>query len=63
MTKKFHKPTAEFAANSHANRAKYEEMYAASLRDPESFWAEQGRRLDWIEPYTCLLYTSDAADE
>jgi acetyl-CoA synthetase len=58
MTKKFHKPTAEFAANSHANSAKYEEMYAASLRDPESFWAEQGRRLDWIEPYTIIKNTT-----
>ena len=52
MAKKFHKPTAEFAANSHANSAKYEEMYAASLRDPESFWKEQGNRIDWITPYT-----------
>ena len=58
MTKKIHKPTAEFAANSHANSAKYEEMYAASLRDPESFWAEQGRRLDWIEPYTIIKNTT-----
>ena len=58
MAKKFHKPTAEFAANSHANSAKYEEMYAASLRDPESFWAEQGRRLDWINPYTIIKNTT-----
>ena len=58
MAKKFHKPTAEFAANSHANSAKYEEMYAASLRDPESFWAEQGRRLDWIKPYTIVKNTT-----
>jgi len=58
MAKKFHKPTAEFAANSHANSAKYEEMYAASLRDPESFWAEQGRRLDWIKPYTIIKNTT-----
>ena len=57
MAKKFYKPTAEFAANSHANSAKYEEMYAASLRDPESFWAEQGRRLDWIKPYTIIKNT------
>ncbi|WP_137388640.1 acetate--CoA ligase [Rhodoligotrophos defluvii] len=34
------------------NREKYEEMYAASIRDPEAFWGEQGRRLDWIKPYT-----------
>jgi acetyl-CoA synthetase len=33
-------------------------MYAASLRDPESFWAEQGRRFDWIEPYTIIKNTT-----
>ena len=58
MAKKFHKPTAEFAANAHANHAKYNEMYAASLRDPESFWALQGKRLDWIKPYTIIKNTT-----
>eukprot|EP00095_Tigriopus_kingsejongensis_P010799 snap_masked-scaffold2262_size17904-processed-gene-0.4 protein:Tk10799 transcript:snap_masked-scaffold2262_size17904-processed-gene-0.4-mRNA-1 annotation:"acetyl- synthetase" len=27
-------------------------MYAASLADPDAFWAEQGQRIDWIKPYT-----------
>jgi acetyl-CoA synthetase len=27
-------------------------MYAASLADPDAFWAEHGRRLDWIAPFT-----------
>jgi acetyl-CoA synthetase len=30
----------------------YQKLYAASLRDPETFWGEHGRRLDWIKPYT-----------
>ena len=63
MAEKLYKPTTEFADNSHANRAKYEEMYAASLSDPDSFWALQGRRLDWIEPYTIVKNTTfDHAD-
>ena len=63
MAEKLYKPTTEFADNSHANRAKYEEMYAASLSDPDSFWAVQGRRLDWIEPYTIVKNTTfDHAD-
>ena len=63
MTEKLYKPTTEFADNSHANRAKYEEMYAASLSDPDTFWAVQGRRLDWIEPYTIVKNTTfDHAD-
>ncbi|WP_414706667.1 acetyl-coenzyme A synthetase N-terminal domain-containing protein, partial [Salibaculum sp.] len=26
-------------------------MYAASVSDPEGFWAEQGRRIDWMTPF------------
>ncbi|MGY6409971.1 MAG: acetate--CoA ligase [Alkalilacustris sp.] len=41
-----------FTANAHIDAARYEEMYAASVKDPEAFWAEHGRRLDWIKPYS-----------
>ena len=30
----------------------YSAMYARSLRDPDSFWREHGRALEWIKPYT-----------
>ena len=52
MSDKTYPPSAEFAANSHADTAKYEAMYQASMQDPDGFWAEQGKRLDWIKPYT-----------
>ena len=29
-------------------------MYAASISDPEAFWGEHGKRLDWIKPYTVV---------
>ncbi|MCC5955407.1 MAG: acetate--CoA ligase [Natronohydrobacter sp.] len=48
----------EFVANAHADAAKYEEMYAASVADPEGFWAEQAKRIDWIKPYTKVKNTS-----
>ncbi|MEI9887891.1 MAG: acetyl-coenzyme A synthetase N-terminal domain-containing protein [Rhizomicrobium sp.] len=32
--------------------AKYEAMYAQSLKDPDGFWGEQARRIDWIKPFT-----------
>jgi len=44
--------TAEFAKNAHIDKAKYEEMYSASIGDSEAFWAEHGKRIDWIKPYT-----------
>ncbi len=30
----------------------YQEMYRRSVGDPEKFWGEQGKRLDWMTPYT-----------
>ena len=58
MTDIFHKPTAEFTAKSHANSKKYAEMYAASINDPETFWGDQGKRLDWMQPYTKVKNTT-----
>src|SRR5690349_417204 len=42
----------EFAAKALVNAEKYEEMYAASVADPESFWRQHGKRLRWMRPYT-----------
>ncbi len=49
---KVHPVPADFAAAAHCNKEQYEEMYAASVENPEKFWAEQGKRIDWIRPYT-----------
>ena len=34
------------------NNDQYEAMYKRSVDDSEGFWAEQGERIDWIQPYT-----------
>ena len=47
-----------FIANAHVDAAAYEAMYAASAADPAAFWAEQGKRIDWIKPYTKVKDTS-----
>ena len=51
-------PSADFVAKSHADKAKYDEMYAASVTDPDAFWGEQGKRLDWIKPFTKVKNTT-----
>src|SRR5690606_40023024 len=35
-------------------------MYARSAADPDGFWSEQARRLDWIKPFTRVKNTSFA---
>ncbi|MEI4934837.1 acetate--CoA ligase [Aeromonas caviae] len=36
----------------------YEAMYQASVQDPDAFWGEQGKILDWKTPYTRVKNTS-----
>ena len=31
------------------SNSRYAEVHARSLRDPEGFWAEAAREIDWIE--------------
>lgn len=47
-----------FAAKAHADQDKYQAMYEQSINDPETFWGEQGKRLDWFKPYTRVKNTS-----
>ena len=40
------------AKNAWIDAAKYDALYQRALADPEAFWAEHGKRIDWIKPYT-----------
>ncbi|MGR3571209.1 acetate--CoA ligase [Brevirhabdus sp.] len=60
MTDKSYAPSVEFAGKAHADKATYDRMYSESVRDPDAFWAEHGKRLDWIKPYTKVKNTSFA---
>jgi len=42
---------------------KYLEMYQQSIDDPEGFWSEQGKRIDWTKPYTKIKDVSYAHDD
>ncbi len=33
----------------------YQEFHARSIRDPEGFWGEQARLIDWHRPYDKVL--------
>ncbi|HVZ00234.1 MAG TPA: acetate--CoA ligase [Dongiaceae bacterium] len=50
------------AKRAWVNAEQYEETYRRSVADPEAYWAEQGRRIDWIKPFTKVKdvdYTGD----
>ncbi|MCT4553053.1 MAG: acetate--CoA ligase, partial [Pelagimonas sp.] len=45
-------PSSELVSSAHVDEARYDEMYARSVNEPEAFWAEQAQRLDWIKTPT-----------
>jgi len=58
MLDQMHQPPAEIVARALVDADGYARMYAASVEDPEAFWGEQGRRIDWIRPYNRVKSTS-----
>jgi acetyl-CoA synthetase len=60
MSEMLYKVPGSWSACAHVDTAKYHEMYARSVRDPEGFWGEHGNRIDWIKPYTRVKRTSFA---
>lgn len=44
--------------NAWADAAKYKSMYERSVSDPEGFWGDEGKRLDWMKPYTKVKNTT-----
>ncbi|SLN15383.1 acetate--CoA ligase [Oceanibacterium hippocampi] len=54
---------AEWAKRAWVDAAKYQEMYRRSIDDPEGFWAEHGKRLDWIKPYSKVKDCSFGPDD
>ncbi|MEM9278360.1 MAG: acetate--CoA ligase [Pseudomonadota bacterium] len=48
----------EATQGAHIDGAKYKEMYEASVSDPDAFWGEHGKRVDWIKPFTKVKNTT-----
>ena len=52
MADQIYPPSADFVANAKINKADYDNMYAQSISNPDHFWSEHGKRVDWIKPYS-----------
>jgi len=42
------------------DKDEYEKLYRRSVEKPDKFWGKEGKRLDWIKPYTRVKDTSFA---
>lgn len=48
----------DFACNALIDDEQYQQMYQASIDDPEGFWAGQATRLSWMRPFRKVKRTS-----
>jgi hypothetical protein len=55
---KIYEIPAEWKQRGFINEAKYDELYQRSVKDPNGFWGEQARRIDWIKPFSKVKNTS-----
>ena len=58
MSENLYPVSADWKARAYVDDAKYKAMYQESVANPDKFWGEHGRRLDWIKPYTKIKNTS-----
>ena len=54
------KVTDEAKRTALIDNQKYLQEYQRSIKNPEEFWAEHGKRIDWIKPYTKIKDVSYA---
>jgi len=50
----------EWAANALIDAKAYAAKYGAAIADPDAFWREEAKRVDWIAPFTTVKETSFA---
>jgi acetyl-CoA synthetase len=58
MSDKIYDVPADWAKRAWVDDAKYRDMYARSIKDPDAFWAEEAKRIGWIKPFTEVENTS-----
>ena len=47
-------PSEALQKSAHIAKSHYERLYKESISQPEQFWAEHGKRIDWIKPYSII---------
>ena len=49
---------ADWAKKAFVTEAGYEEAYAESINDVDTFWQKEAKRIDWMKPFTKVKNTS-----
>jgi acetyl-CoA synthetase len=57
MSDKIYDIPADWQKRAFVDDAKYREMYVRSIKDPDGFWREEAKRLDWVKPFSKIKNT------
>jgi len=58
MSDKIYEVPAAWKSRAFIDDAKYKDMYARSIKDPNGFWGDEAKRLDWIKKPTKVKNTT-----
>ncbi len=58
MAEKIYIPSEKISSSSLIDENQYTKMYQQSIENPEVFWSEQAKNLDWMNPFTSVKETS-----
>ncbi|WP_112661822.1 acetate--CoA ligase [Microvirga flavescens] len=58
MQEKIYDVSPEWSRRAYLDDAGYRAKYEASIKDPEGFWGEEAKRIDWFEPFTIVKNTN-----
>ena len=47
-----YKTKKDWISKALVNKSQYEKKYKASIKDNDGFWKKEGKRINWIKPYT-----------
>ncbi len=50
--------SADWSSRAIIDETRYNALYGASIKDPDTFWREEAQRIDWIKPFTKVKNTS-----
>ncbi|NHT76245.1 acetate--CoA ligase [Rhizobiaceae bacterium CRRU44] len=62
MSDKTYPVSEETQARALVDQATYDTWYRESVENPDAFWGEHGKRIDWSKPYTKVKNTSFTGD-
>ena len=47
-----YKTKKDWISKALVNKSQYEKKYKSSIKDNDGFWKKEGKRINWIKPYT-----------